>query len=364
MPVTESHPPTVPGCPEPLQGLLPEWAPQRALLLVWPDAETDWAADLETVEATYRAIVAAARQPVIIACKDAGHAEWIRQKLGPGSAAASRCRFYPVPYDDTWVRDYGPLAVLGTEGLELVDFRFNAWGDKYPSGRDDAVTRQLHEAGAFGPVPLIRDERVLEGGAIDTDGCGTLLTTESCLLHPSRNRALGKETAEAWLLERLGLERVQWLGAGWLAGDDTDGHVDMLARFADADTICHQTCDDPADPHFEPLRRLAQELAALRKRDGAPYRLVPLPLPAPVNDDKQRRLPCSYANFVILNRDLLVPVYGDPADRVACERLAACFGGRRLVPIDARPLIRQNGSLHCVTMQIPAEPLPPAFDTR
>lgn len=337
--------------------LLPEWAPQQALLLVWPHEATDWAGNLAAVEATYAAMVAATSQPIRLVCRDEKHARHIRSLLPEGSE--NRCRFYAAPYDDTWVRDYGPLGLTDAGRVRLVDFRFNGWGGKYRAECDDRVTRHLHAAGAFGALPLDREDWVLEGGAIETDGAGTILTTARCLLHEGRNGPVSRSRVEDKLRAALGAQRIIWLESGWLAGDDTDGHIDMLARFAGPGTICYQACDDRGDPHFEPLADLAGELAALRTASGKPYRLIPLPLPQPIRDTENRRLPASYANFLILNGEVLLPAYGDPADTVAAQRLADCFPDRRIVTVDVRPLVVQNGSLHCATMQIPADPADP-----
>jgi agmatine/peptidylarginine deiminase len=197
---------------------------------------------------------------------------------------------------------------------------------------------------------------VLEGGAIESDGLGTLLTTERCLLAPTRNPGLDQAAIEALLKDKFGLQRVLWLRHGDLLGDDTDGHIDTIARFCDAHTIAYQGCEDRDDPHYEDLAAMARELEALRTAEGKPYKLVALPLPAAIHDpDDGRRLPAGYANFLILNGAVLVPIYGDEKnDAVALERLRPCFPDREVLGIECRALIHQYGSLHCVTMQIPA----------
>jgi len=197
---------------------------------------------------------------------------------------------------------------------------------------------------------------VLEGGAIEVDGTGTLLTTERCLLAPTRNPTLDWAAIEKVLRDKFGVSRILWLKHGDLLGDDTDGHIDTIARFCDAHTIAYQGCEDRDDPHYADLAAMAAELAAFRTAEGKPYKLVPLPLPAAMHDpDDGRRLPAGYANFLIINGAVLVPVYGDAKnDAIALERLRPCFPGREVVPIECRALIHQYGSLHCVTMQIPA----------
>jgi len=338
-----------------------EWEPQQAVMLTWPHAGTDWAAQLDAVEAVYRRLtcLVAARESVLIVCADAALRERLADELtamlDDTGLPRGRLRLCIAPSDDTWTRDHGPIAVLDGNGrARLVDFRFNGWGDKFPAARDDAITASLHKSGCFGPAPLQRSELVLEGGAIDTDGAGTLLAVRRTLLDPARNPGWSETHISAELRRRLGIDRLLWLDHGQLSGDDTDGHIDTLARFCDAETIFHAASDDPTDPDHASLTAMAAELRALRRRDGQPYRLVPLPQPAPILDETGQRLPAGYANFLIINGAVLVPVYGDPADAVALARLADLFPDRAIEPLDCRALIRQGGSLHCITMQFPA----------
>jgi agmatine deiminase len=234
-----------------------------------------------------------------------------------------------------------------------LDFVFNGWGGKFPAELDNGVTRRLHEHGAYGDACFETIEFVLEGGAIDTDGAGTLLTTSQCLLTSTRNGGLTQRQIEEMLLSALGLDRVLWLNHGYLAGDDTDSHVDTLARFCDASTIAYVKCSNPDDEHYESLGAMEAELTALRTADGLPYRLVPLPLPTACFDEHGARLPATYANFLIINGAVLAPVYGVPEDAEALTRLTNCFPDRKIVDVPCRTLIEQHGSLHCVTMQIP-----------
>jgi agmatine/peptidylarginine deiminase len=241
-----------------------------------------------------------------------------------------------------------------------VDFRFNGWGGKHPAGLDDRITARLHAAGWLGDTELVSSPLVLEGGAVDTDGQGTLLAVRRTLLDPARNPGWDQARIEGELATRLGMARMLWLDAGQLDGDDTDGHIDTLARFCSPDTICHATAHPAASARErDALAALARELAALRRTDGRPYALVPLPAPAPIQDAAGAPLPATYANFLIINGAVLMPGYGDPADARAAERLAACFAPREMAVVDCRPLIRQGGSLHCITMQLPA-PSPPS----
>ncbi len=336
--------------------LLPEWAPQAGVLITWPHVDSDWGAHLEAVETDYLALAAAITrwEPLLVACRDAAHRDAVRNRLLASGLQETRLHLHVVPSDDTWVRDYGPLAVGSVGSPTLIDFAFNAWGGKYPHARDAAYTTHLHAGKVFGDVPLRRDSLVVEGGALECDGQGTLLTTAGCLDLPSRNPGLDRQAIEARLTDTLGIGRVIWLEFAPLPGDDTDGHVDTLARFCDPDTIAHVTCADRDDPLHASLAGLERQLATLRRSDGAPYRLVPLPLPAPLHGSDGHRLPATHANFLILNGAVLCPCYGDPADAIALQQLTAAFSGREVIGVPAHALIEENGSLHCATMQLPA----------
>ncbi|MBB1087633.1 agmatine deiminase family protein [Lysobacter sp. SG-8] len=329
-----------------------EWEPQSAVLIAWPHAETDWADRLGEVEETYIALVAAITrfQPVVVVVADADVETYAEMRLRSNRIDMDRVRFVEAPYDDTWLRDSGPITLRRASGFHLLDFRFTGWGGKFDAARDDALVSALQDLGLF-----VRSQRqvvdfALEGGAIDTDGQGTLLTTWQCL--HERHPGLDRDTLSARLADWLAQDRVLWLDHGYLEGDDTDAHVDTLARFAAVDAIVYQACDDPTDSHHAELTAMGEELAALRTRDGQPYRLFPLPWARPVIDDG-RRLAASYANFLIINGAVLMPAYGDPADAEAAEVLARAFPDREIVPLPCRPLIWQNGSLHCITMQLP-----------
>jgi agmatine/peptidylarginine deiminase len=249
------------------------------------------------------------------------------------------------------LRDSGPIALRASDGFRLLDFRFTGWGGKFDARQDDLLVQHLQQAGIFLKSELQSIDFALEGGAIDTDGAGTLLTTWQCLheRHPDASREQLGAGLSAWLQQ----DRVLWLDHGYLEGDDTDAHVDTLARFAAPDAIVFQACDDPADAHYLELRAMADEIAALRTADGRPYRLFPLPWPRPIAD-QGRRLAASYANFLVINGAVLMPAYGDPADVAAATVLEQAFPAREIVPVPCRPLIWQNGSLHCITMQLPA----------
>ncbi|WP_423820916.1 agmatine deiminase family protein [Salinisphaera sp. SPP-AMP-43] len=339
--------------------LPPEWAPQRATLLVWPRAGGDWGSGLEPAREAIAAMAhAVARfQPVVLVAPDDESIADIQARRGADRLPHERLRVCKIPANDIWARDTGPITVVDHGRRCFIDFRFDGWGGKFYAAGDDALTAALYAAGALGAGALERSETILEGGSIETNGADTILTTERCLLGDNRNPDFDRARAEATLAESLGAEHILWLARGNLIGDDTDGHIDTLARFVAADTIVHQGCDDPADAHHAELTAMAGELAALRDRDGQPYKLLELPLPAPQYDpDDGHRLPAGYANFLIANGCVLVPAFNDPADRIAAQIIGHCFPDRELIPIDSRALIRQHGGLHCAAMQIPAEP--------
>ena len=330
-----------------------EWEPQSAILLAWPHAGTDWAERLGEVEETYIALVAAITrfQPAIICVADEDVEAYARARLASARVDMEHVRFIEIEYDDTWLRDTGPLTLLGADGTRLLDFRFTGWGGKFGAERDDRLVEGLVGHGVFGPARHVPVDFALEGGAIETDGAGTLLSTWRCL--GERHPGTAREDVSSVLAENLAQDRVLWLDHGYLEGDDTDAHIDTLARFAAPDAIVYQGCDDPGDTHHAELQAMANELAALRTADGAPYRLFELPWPQPVLDDG-RRLAASYANFLIINGAVLMPAYDDPADGPAAAVLAEAFPGREIIQVPCRPLIWQNGSLHCITMQLPA----------
>lgn len=330
-----------------------EWEPQSAVLIAWPHAGTDWADRLGEVEDTYVALVAAiARfQDVVICVADEDLQTYAEARLRSNRVDMERVRFVEAPYDDTWLRDSGPITLVDGGRFRLLDFRFTGWGGKFEASRDDQLVARLDESGIFCNNTRQDLDFALEGGAIDTDGAGTLLSTWQCL--GERHPGIGREAVTRALADWLRQDRVLWLDHGYLEGDDTDAHIDTLARFAAPDAIVFQACDDPADSHYAELRAMADEIAALRTADGQPYRLFPLPWPQPIRDG-ERRLAASYANFLVINGAVLVPAYGDAADVRAQAVLAEAFPGREIVPVPCRPLIWQNGSLHCITMQLPA----------
>ncbi|MGM0677308.1 MAG: agmatine deiminase family protein [Pseudomonadota bacterium] len=338
--------------------LPPEWAPQDGVMLTWPHPDSDWAPILPEAEDVFVRIAreVTRRESLVVACRDEAHEIHVCGELAQSQVDMRRVTTALAPGNDTWARDHGPLTILENGVPVMLDFTFNGWGGKYPAEADNRITACLHDQGVFGERALRPVDFVLEGGAIESDGLGTLLTTHGCLMTPSRNPGLDTRAVESVLRRELGAQRVLWLKHGHLEGDDTDGHVDTLARLCDPDTIAHVVCEDPEDPHHGPLLAMTRELAALRTPQGHPYRLVPLPLPAPIHNEEGQRLPATHANFLIINGAVLVPTYNDPADEVALEALAGVFPDREIIGIDCRALIRQFGSLHCVTMQIPSLP--------
>ncbi len=329
-----------------------EWEPQSAVLLAWPHAGTDWAARLAEVETSYVALIGAITryQTAVVCVADPGLQQHAARLLDAAGVPESRLRFVRVEYDDTWLRDSGPVTLSRPGDFHLLDFRFNAWGDKFASTRDDRLIEALFAQGLFRNAHRERIDFALEGGAIETDGDGTLLSTWHCLL--ARHPELDRSELSTRLAETLRQRRVLWLDHGALEGDDTDAHIDTLARFADPWSIVYQACEDPDDAHHAELQRMAHELEALRTLDGKPYRLFPLPWARPIIDEG-RRLAASYANFLIINGAVLMPSYDDPADAIAAAQLEKAFPGRDIVQVPCRPLIWQNGSLHCLTMQLP-----------
>ena len=330
-----------------------EWEPQAGVLLAWPHAQTDWAQRLADVESTFAALACAIarHEPVLICVADGAVRARAAQLLTAAGVDASCGRFVEIEYDDTWLRDSGPITLCGPDGFRLLDFRFTGWGGKFQASRDDRLIEGLAAREIFRNADHRRVDWALEGGAIESDGAGTILTTWRCLhqRHPEQSR----EQMSRLLCDKLGAQRVLWLERGYLQGDDTDAHIDTLARFAPDNAIVYQACDDPADPHHDELAAMGEELAALRTTGGQPYRLHPLPWAKPIFDDG-RRLAASYANYLIVNGAVLVPAYGDPADEKAARVIADAHPGRSVIAVPCRSLIWQNGSLHCLTMQLPA----------
>lgn len=326
-----------------------EWERHGAVMLSWPHSATDWNYMLAEVQACYREIIAA-----IIA---AGESVIL---IGPESELADEnfpegvFKIYEET-NDTWIRDYGPLTLHTSDGYELLDFRFNGWGLKFAANFDNQVNRRLGERGVYSSMPRSCKDLVFEGGSIESDGQGTLLTTEYCLMAPNRNEPMTRQQVESAILERLCARKLLWITNGGLTGDDTDGHVDTLCRLAPGNSLVYVGCQNPDDEHYAPLKAMADELRTFTNADGEPYNLVELPLPDPIFDDEGHRLPATYANYLVLEHAVLLPVYGQSLnDKLAEDMLRIVYPDREIVTIDCRALVQQHGSLHCATMQIPS----------
>ncbi|WP_455216752.1 agmatine deiminase family protein, partial [Kaarinaea lacus] len=332
-----------------------EWEKQSGVMLTWPRPEGDWNANFESAENAFLNIAGAISQYelVLIVCSDDQQQNDIREKLENTNAVHENFRFACLPSNDTWARDHGPITVIQNGTPLLLDFVFNGWGNKYPSDLDNKISRQLHSENIFGSTAMEPINFVLEGGSVDSDGMGTLLTTRNCLLNPSRNKNLDEQGIESFLKKYLGIESVLWLNHGELSGDDTDSHIDTLARFTDKNTIAYVACNDQDDEHYDSLMAMQEELQQFRDRDGQAYKLVGLPLPSPKFNRQGDRLPATYANFLVINNAVLVPTYNDENDTLVLNALGECFPGRKIIGINCTALIEQFGSLHCVTMQFP-----------
>ncbi len=329
-----------------------EWNRQGGIQLTWPHRQTDWAPILEEAIACFVAIgkEILKSQGLLVICQNAvevgRHFKDCRQE---------RLYLIEIPSDDTWARDHGAITVLEQGKPVLLDFKFNGWGGKFTADLDNAINRSLWNQAVFDPICAFENHQafVLEGGAIESDGKGTILTTKSCLLNANRNPHLQPNEIENYLKKALGAERILWLANGYLAGDDTDSHIDTLARFCDENTIAYVQCLDPQDEHFAALQAMEKELLAFTKTNGKAYELIPLPMAEPVYKNG-KRLPATYANFLIINDKVLLPFYDSLMDQMALRQLAKAFPNREIIGIDCRVLIKQQGSLHCVTMQYPA----------
>ncbi len=335
--------------------LIPEWRRQDAVLLSWPHAETDWCDMLDEVDRCYLDMTQAIGQheTVIILTPEPDRIEALLTTSGID--LQSIC-IYRMKTNDTWIRDYGPLAFENntTGRLQMADFTFNGWGMKFAADKDNQVCRKLFADGLFAPeIELCNHLRfVLEGGSVESDGLGTILTTRHCLMEANRNAGYEAEQFINLWIDFMGSRRLLMLEHGQLEGDDTDGHIDTLVRFLTADTLVYTQCTRPEDSHFAELEAMEKELKQFRGIDDTPYHLLPLPLPSAIHAADGHRLPATYANFLFVNGAILLPVYGVPEDEEALRTLQAATP-RQVIPINCRALIEQHGSLHCATMQIP-----------
>ena len=332
--------------------LPPEWYPQSGVMLTWPHAKSDWADLLEEVEACFILIAneILKEEKLIVICSDP---DAVALKID--QSLAGNLLLIQLDSNDTWARDHGPITMIVNSTPELYDFQFNGWGLKFPAYLDNQITDQMFKAGLFSKsVRYINCMNfVLEGGSFETDGLGTMLTTEACLLSKNRNQKMSKRELEFYLIETFELQRILWLSAGYLAGDDTDSHIDTLARFCDEKCIAYVKCNDPSDEHYLQLKQMEEEIRSFRTLDGKPYELIELPMADYVVDETGFRLPATYANFLIINNKVLMPFYSTAKDEIARMSLQKAFPDREVVGIECSTLIKQHGSLHCVTMQFP-----------
>ena len=303
--------------------MLAEWEHQSMVQLTWPHEGTDWAPILDEITAIYENMASEIRKREPLLIVDS------------------------IPHNDTWARDHGFITVEEDSVLFLLDFKFNGWGEKFEAALDNEINKHLYEQGLVKGTYEDHLDFVLEGGSIESDGKGTVFTTECCLMAPHRNQPLTKEEIEERLKEWLGAERIVWLQHGSLIGDDTDGHIDTLVRICPNDTLLYSG----GDKDHPDLAEMEKELQDLQTLDGKPYRLLKLPLPRPIYDDGDR-LPATYANYLIVNGAVLVPTYKQPdLDQEAMDVIQQAFPDREIVGIDCCAVIKQHGSLHCCTMQ-------------
>lgn len=332
-----------------------EWFPQSGVQLTWPHADTDWAYILPEVEECYvrMALEIALRERLLIITPHPEEVEQLLHERLP-QRALDNITLHKADTNDTWARDHGFITLIGDTEPTLLDFQFNGWGKKFEATLDNQICRRMNEQHILRGAYQDHLDFVLEGGSIESDGRGTILTTSQCLMAPNRNQPLSQAEIEEKLLSTLHAQRVLWLDHGYLAGDDTDSHIDTLARFCSVDTIAYVQCQDKEDEHYEELHLMEEQLKTFRTADDKPFTLVPLPMGPKRYDEDGMRLPSTYANFLIINETVLMPTYGDKdLDEQATRQLRKAFPKHDIVGIDCQVLIQQHGSLHCCTMQFP-----------
>jgi agmatine deiminase len=328
--------------------MLAEWEQQRCVILSFPHKDTDWA-DVglkESLTPFVRIAQAIAySQPVYIVCKN-------KEEIESLFCSKRNMIFFEFDTNDTWIRDYGFISIKENDKIKLLDFRFDGWGNKFESSLDNKINSKLYKSGFFADCKYDSIDFTLEGGSIESDGNGTILTTSKCLCNVNRNGGLSKDEVEKVLAKYLGAIRVLWLDYGYLSGDDTDSHIDTLARFVNHTTIAYVKCDDKSDEHYDELKKMELQLKSFTTVEGKPYNLIPLPMPEAKFDKKGNRLPATYANFLITNDALLYPTYDDKNDKLVGNIFKELFPNKEIIPINCLKLIEQGGSLHCSTMQV------------
>lgn len=330
-----------------------EWEQYGGVLLSWPHSETDWNYMLDEVTECYIKLVEAiiSDAKVIIVSPDIKLPQTHLSHLDQ-----SRIIYTEIPTDDTWARDFGAITILNNEQPIIADFQFNGWGLKFKSCKDNLINKALINQNIISGKYENHLGFTLEGGSIESDGKGLLLTTTECLMSPNRNGDLSQSQIENYLKSFFGLKKILWLDHGYLAGDDTDSHIDTLARLAPDNTIVYVGCDNPTDEHYEALQAMKRQLSTFTTLDNTKFSLIELPLPDPIFDENGERLPATYANFLIMNNQVLMPTYNQPHnDFIATQALGKAFPCHEIITVDCRALIKQHGSLHCVTMQLPNE---------
>lgn len=327
----------------------PEWDMHKGTWLAWPHREDHWPGKLEAIPKTYREIIHALKESekVFMCVNDKNMEMAARKTLGP---SMKNVEFYHIPTDSSWFRDHGPIFVKDEERRSIItDWAFNAWGEKYPPwDQDDMVPERI--AKKLG-VPCIKPEVILEGGSIDVNGKGTLLTDEQCLLNKNRNPSLTKGEIENYLMQYLGIRHFIWLD-GQIVGDDTDGHIDDIARFVDAKTIVCAVEKDKNDENYQVLLDNFEKLKKAVDQDGRALRVIPIPMPEPVFY-KGERLPASYINFYIANKVVLVPTFQSKHDKIVLRLFQELFPSRRAMGINCVDLVWGMGTIHCSTQQQP-----------
>jgi len=326
-----------------------EWEKQDAIQFTFPHDESDWKEYLnEAIEVFVDAIKAILpNQKVILVTKNI-----LETKEYFKDFNTRNLLLFEIENDDTWARDHGGITVSSGSSLKILDFNFNGWGLKFSAAKDNQITKGLALLNAF-KVPIENVNFVLEGGAIETNGLGTLITTRHCMQSPFRNPSFTEEQINKTLMDKLGVSSIFWLNHGYLAGDDTDSHIDTLVRFCNPNTLAYVKCSKEEDEHFEELANMEKELKSLSDLEGNPFNLVPLPWPDACYAADGHRLPATYANFLITNESVLLPIYGVKQDNEAIKVLMELFPERKIIPVPSRILIEQHGSLHCITMQYP-----------
>ncbi|MBQ4832239.1 agmatine deiminase family protein [Pseudoalteromonas sp. MMG010] len=337
--------------------LLPEWAKQDAVMLTWPHKETDWADNLARVEPVYLQLAThiVAQQQLIIVAHDINLKAHIQNRLQNANINLEKVHFVITPTNDTWARDHGPLScgdINNPTSLKIHDFTFNGWGNKFASELDNKINSQLVTS-LCTRAQYQQHSVVLEGGGIEINEHGVLLTTRECLLNPNRNPHLSQKDIENYLTEHLGASGFLWVDHGFLAGDDTDSHIDTLVRFAPNNTLVYVQCDEPEDEHYQALTAMENQLKHFTTLQNEPYQLIALPWPKAVFDSENNRLPATYANYLIINNVVLVPTYDDDNDELAVQQIQKAYPEHKIIAVNCLAIIEQFGSLHCITMQLP-----------